>query len=162
MPPLMSPNASRSTDLQDVPQGQRAHTHGARTAPTRPSPPTIRMVEDAPSIASALTQLFMRDGSQAEVAPNGQEALTACQRQAYTQMLWDLWMPVFDGQGFDEALQRCQPQLCARVVLLTGDILTPAVHAFLARTRVPVLAKPYTAARLRALLTARCDRPRPA
>ena len=87
------------------------------------------------------------------MAPNGQEALTACQRQAYTQILCDLWMPVFDGQGFYEALQRCQPQLCARVVFLTGDTLTPAVQAFLARTRVPVLAKPFTAERLRALLS---------
>ena len=163
MPPLMSPNASRSTaGLQDVPQGQRAHTHGARTAQTRPSPPTILIVEDEPSIARALTQLLRRDGYQAEVAPNGQEALSACQRQAYTQILCDLWMPVLDGQGFYEALQRCQPQLCARVVFLTGDTLTPAVHAFLARTRVPMLAKPFTAARLRALLTERCDRPRPA
>jgi CheY-like chemotaxis protein len=123
------------------------------------SPPTILIVDDAPSIARALTQLFTRDGSQTDVAPNGQEALSACQRQAYTHMLCDLWMPVFDGQGFDEALQRCQPQRCARVVLLIGDTRTPAVQTLLARTRVPLLAKPLTAARLRALRTARGDRP---
>ena len=127
--------------------------------PLTSSPPTILIVEDEPSIASALTQLLRRDGYQADVAPNGQEALTACQRQAYTHILCDLWMPVLDGQGFYEALQRCQPQLCARVVFVTGDTLTPAVHAFLAGAQVPVLAKPFTAARLRALLTARCDRP---
>jgi len=130
--------------------------------PLTSSPPTILIVEDEPSIARALTQLFTRDGYQADVAPNGQEALSACQRQAYTHILCDLWMPVLDGQGFYEALQRCQPQLCARVVFVTGDTLTPAVHAFLAHTRVPMLAKPFTAARLRALLTARCDRPRSA
>ena len=94
-----------------------------------------------------MTQRFTRDGSQAEVAPNGQEALTACQRQAYTQILGDLWMPVFDGQGLYEAPQRCQPQLCARVVLLTGDILTPAVHAFLARIqRAPARQTVYSGA----------------
>ena len=128
---------------------------------TSPSP-TILIVEDEPSIASALTRLFTRDGSQTAMACNGQEALTACQRQAYTQILCDLWMPIFDGPGFDEALHRCQPQRCARVVFLTGDTLTPAVQALLACTQGPVLAKPFTAERLRALLSARCASPRPA
>jgi CheY-like chemotaxis protein len=119
-------------------------------------------VEDESSIACALTRLLTRDGYQAEVARNGQEALTACQRQAYTQILCDLWMPVLDGQGFYEALCHCQPQLCSRVVFLTGDSLTPAVQVFLAGTPVPVLSKPFTAERLRALLSERCDSPRPA
>ena len=87
---------------------------------------------------------------------NGQEALTACARREYTQILCDLWMPVLDGQGFYQALQHCQPQLCARVVFLTGDTLTPALQAFLADARVPVLTKPFTAERLRALLRERC------
>ena len=149
MHPLVSLTASRQTRLQDVPQ-------------TNPPSPTILIVEDEPSIASALTRLLTRDGYQTEVVHNGQEALTACQRQAYTQILCDLWMPVVDGQGFYEALHRCQPQLCARVVFLTGDTLTPAIHAFLARTGAPVLAKPFTAERLRALLVERCPSPRPA
>lgn len=119
-------------------------------------PATVLIVEDEPSIASALTRLLTRDGYQAEVARNGQEALTACQRQAYMQILCDLWMPVLDGPGFYEALHRCQPQLCARVVFLTGDTLTPAVRAFLAGTPVPVLSKPFTAAQLRTLLRERC------
>lgn len=127
---------------------------------TAPSP-TILIVEDEPSIASALTRLLTRDGYQAEVARNGQEALTACQRQAYTQILCDLWMPVLDGPGFYEALHRYQPQLCARVVFLTGDTLTPAVQTFLAGTPVPLLHKPFTAERLRALLRARCPSPQP-
>ena len=149
MQPLVSLTASRHTRLQDVPQ-------------TSPPSPTILIVEDELSIASALTRLLTRDGYQTEVVHNGQEALTACQRQAYTQILCDLWMPVLDGQGFYEALHRCQPQLCARVVFLTGDTLTPAIHAFLARTCAPMLVKPFTAERLRALLVERCPSPRPA
>ena len=125
-------------------------------------PPTILIVEDEPSITSALTRLLTRAGYQTAVARNGQEALSACQQQAYTQILCDLWMPVLDGQGFYEALRRSQPRLCTRVVFLTGDTLTPAVHAFLARTPVPLLAKPFTAERLRALLSERCPSPQPA
>jgi len=149
MHPLASLNASRPTSLQDVPQ-------------TSPPSPTILIVEDDPGIASALTRLLTRDGYQAEVVHNGQEALTACQQQAYMLILCDLWMPVLDGQGFYEALHRCQPQLCARVVFLTGDTLTPTVQTFLVGTPVPLLYKPFTAEQLRALLRERCPSPQPA
>ena len=148
MHPLASLNASRPTSLQDVPQ-------------TSPPSPTILIVEDDPGIASALTRLLTRDGYQAEVVHNGQEALTACQQQAYMLILCDLWMPVLDGQGFYEALHRCQPQLCARVVFLTGDTLTPTVQTFLVGTPVPLLTKPFTAEQLRALLRERCPSPQP-
>jgi two-component system NtrC family sensor kinase len=127
--------------------------------PLTSPPPTILIVEDEPSIASALTRLLTRASYQTAVARNGQEAISACQRQAYTQILCDLWMPVLDGQGFYEALHRWQPQLCARVVFLTGDTLTPAVHAFLARMQVPLLHKPFTAERLLVLLSERCPSP---
>ena len=129
--------------------------------PLTSPPPTILIVEDEPSIASALTRLLTRDGlSDRESAQRPGGPYPACQRQAYTQILCDLWMPVLDGPGFYEALRRCQPQLCARLVLLTGDTLTPAVQAFLARTQVPLLVKPFTAERLRALLRERCPQAR--
>ena len=63
-------------------------------------------------------------------------------------------MPTLDGRSFYQALQRCQPQLCARVVFCTGDTLTPDLQTFLAHTGLPVLTKPFTAACVRSLLTA--------
>jgi hypothetical protein len=47
-------------------------------------------------------------------------------------------------------------------VFLTGDTLTPAIQTFLQHTRVPLLTKPFTAARLRAMVGARCPQPLPA
>jgi CheY-like chemotaxis protein len=111
-------------------------------------------VEDEPALRRALASLLTRDGYQVAVAAHGQEALTACAQQAYTWILCDLHMPELDGRGLYQALQRCQPALCARVVFLTGDTLSPEVQAFLAQTGVPVLTKPFTAACLRGLLTA--------
>ena len=118
-----------------------------------PPVPTMLIVEDEPSIVHALARLFAREGYQVELAGNGQEALEACQRRAYTHILCDLWMPMLDGRGFYHALQCCQPQLCARVVFCTGDTLTPDLQTFLAQTGLPVLTKPFTAAGVRALLT---------
>ena len=119
-----------------------------------PPAPTILVVDDEPALTRALARLLARDGYQVAVAANGQEALTACAQQVYTRILCDLHMPELDGRGFYQALQRCQPALCARVVFLTGDTLSPEVQAFLAQTGVPVLTKPFTAACLRGCLTA--------
>ena len=70
-------------------------------------------------------------------------------------------MPILDGQGFYQALSLCQPQLCERVIFVTGGPFTPAFQAFLAHTRVPVLNKPFTAEHLLALLAERCPRGMP-
>jgi CheY-like chemotaxis protein len=91
----------------------------------------------------------------------GQEALIACERQEYTQILCDLRMPILDGQGFYQALSRCQPQLCGRVIFMTGNPLTPTLQAFLAHMRVPVLHKPFTPECLIALFAERCPSGRP-
>jgi CheY-like chemotaxis protein len=153
---IASSHTSRSSDLQNTPEASRAVHNSGRVSPAAPLVPTILIIEDESAIARALKRLLMRDGYQVEVTTNGQEALTACKRQAYTQILCDLWLPILDGQGFYQALSRCQPQLCERVIFVTGDTFTPALQAFLAHTPVPVLNKPFTAERLRALLAERC------
>jgi CheY-like chemotaxis protein len=119
-----------------------------------PPGPTMLIVEDESSIARALVRLLAHEAYQVELVANGQEALGACQRREYTRILCDLWMPTLDGRSFYQALQRCQPQLCARVVFCTGDTLTPDLQTFLAHTGLPVLTKPFTAACVRSLLTA--------
>jgi CheY-like chemotaxis protein len=154
------PKAFRREGVQDTLQGTPATPDGTCAPLAAPLAPTILIAEDESSIRHALEQLLTRAGYQVEVVANGQEALTACHHRAYTQILCDLWMPLVDGQGFYQALQRCQPHLCARVVFLTGDTLTPDVQAFLEHARVPVLIKPFTAERLRALLRARCPQER--
>jgi CheY-like chemotaxis protein len=154
-------HSSRSRGLQETPEASRAAQDSARVSPAIPRVPTILIIEDEPTIARALKRLLMCDGYQVEVTTNGQEALTACKRQAYTQILCDLWMPILDGQGFYQALSLCQPQLCERVIFVTGGPFTPAFQAFLAHTRVPVLNKPFTAEHLLALLAERCPRGMP-
>jgi PleD family two-component response regulator len=104
-------HSSRSRGLPETPEASRAAQDSARVSPAAPRVPTILIIEDEPTIARALKRLLMCDGYQVEVTTNGQEALTACERQEYTQILCDLWMPILDGQGFYQALSRYQPQM---------------------------------------------------
>jgi CheY-like chemotaxis protein len=158
---VASSHTSTNRSLHNTPEASGAAQDRARVSPAASLEPTILIIEDGPAFARALKRLLMHDGYQVEVVPNGQEALSACERQAYTQILCDLWMPILDGQGFYQALSRCQPQLCERVIFVTGDTFTPALQAFLAHTPVPVLTKPFTAEQLRTLLAERCSRGKP-
>jgi FixJ family two-component response regulator len=58
-------------------------------------------------------------------------------------------MPELDGPGLYRELQRRQPQLLQRLILLTGDTLSPATREFLEQTDIPRLTKPFTAAEVR-------------
>ena len=158
---VASSHASRSRGLHNTPEASDAAQDRAPVSPATSLGPTILIVEDEPAFTRALERLLIRDGYQVEVTTNGQEALTACKRQAYTQILCDLWLPILDGQGFYQALSHCQPQLCERVIFVTGDTFTPAFQAFVEHTRAPVLTKPFTAEHLRTLLTKRCPRGKP-
>jgi CheY-like chemotaxis protein len=117
---LESSPTSRSRSLQDTPQASGAAQDSVPVYPAAPLMPTILIIEDEPTVALALKWLLMCEGYQVEVTTNGQEALVACERQEYTQILCDLRMPILDGQGFYQALSRCQPQLCERVIFMTG------------------------------------------
>ena len=117
------------------------------------SPPLSRLaillVDDEPSIARALARLLRRDGHTVEIAANGREALAKLQERAYDLILSDWRMPELDGPGLYRVLGQQYPHLCHRTIVLTGDTLSPEVHAFFAEHDVPRLTKPVTMAAVR-------------
>ncbi len=63
--------------------------------------------------------------------------------RAYDAILSDSRMPGLDGPGLYRELERRHPALLPRMILVTGDVLTPSTQEFLKRTRVPTLYKPF-------------------
>ena len=112
----------------------------------------ILLVDDEPSMISALARLLRRDGHTVEIAANGRLALAMLQERAYDLILSDLRMPELDGPGLYRALEVHYPHLCQRFILLTGDTLSPEVFAFVAESGVPRLTKPFTAAAVRSVI----------
>ena len=62
-----------------------------------PTPVTILVIDDEPSITRGLAQLLRRDGYGVETAANGRHALAQLRAQAYDVILSDLQMPDLDG-----------------------------------------------------------------
>ncbi len=58
-------------------------------------------------------------------------------------VLCDLALPELDGPGLYAELERSDPDLLGRFVIVSANAESPKYLAWLARTRVPVISKPF-------------------
>jgi CheY-like chemotaxis protein len=112
----------------------------------------ILVVDDELDIVNLLVEILMREGHQADTAPNGAAALTQVEAREYDRILCDLRMPVLDGPGFYRELRRRRPDLVGRLVFITGDALTDTMAAFLAEAGRPRLPKPFSVPQIREIV----------
>jgi two-component system CheB/CheR fusion protein len=97
----------------------------------------ILLVDDEPSMASALARLLRRDGHTVETAANGRLALTMLQEHAYDLILCDMRMPELDGPGLYRALAAQYPHLCRRFVGPYRGYPEPRGSGLCSRERCP-------------------------
>jgi two-component system NtrC family sensor kinase len=130
-PPIAAPEARAAETTAPI-QGKR-----------------ILVVDDEPEVAAVLSDMLSADGHEVETAENGAVALDKLRGRAYDLILCDLRMPELDGPGLYQELQRRDPQLCRRIIFLTGDVLSPRITEFLERTAAPKLGKPFALEEMR-------------
>ena len=85
-------------------------------------------------------------------AGNGVEALERIRDRSYSAIVCDLRMPEMDGPALFAQIEDSAPELAARVVFLTGDLLGGHAEAFLESSSRPYLEKPVTPDKLRKLV----------
>ena len=112
----------------------------------QPTPCTILIVDDEPSLLNVLAELLHRRGYTVTTASNGARAWEQLNAQCYDVILCDLLMPDIDGQVFYTLLQQHYPSLCSRVIFLTSDTIGETSTAFLQQCGQPWLYKPCGAA----------------
>ena len=83
-----------------------------------------------------------------DVATNGTEALAAIETGTFGLVLADIRMPEMSGTELYLRLREKRPELAKRFVFVTGHPGEKALAAEIAKWRVPVIAKPFTHARL--------------
>jgi two-component system C4-dicarboxylate transport response regulator DctD len=76
--------------------------------------------------------------------------------RGFAAVVCDYQMPGMNGIQFLEALRELDPDLCRRVVFVTGWADAPEFAAFLRRTGCPCLAKPFEPEALRAAVAGAC------
>jgi signal transduction histidine kinase len=104
----------------------------------------VLVVEDEGPLREALTEVLHGLGYRVVGATTGYEALGRLRERAWDLVMLDLRLPDVDGQAVWERALAPDPQLAARVVFMTGDIMSADTQGFLDGARRPFLLKPFT------------------
>jgi DNA-binding NtrC family response regulator len=115
------------------------------------------IVDDEPTIRTAVARYLRRRGWQADEAEDGEAALAKLERappSGYQVVISDLRMPHCSGDRLHDWLAEHRPDLFQRLILTTGDLGAPALSEFLTRTPRPVIEKPFDLAELAQLIEA--------
>lgn len=120
--------------------------------PVIPPGRRILVVDDERAVAEVLVDILAGDGCTVDVAASGAEALGLAAERDYDAIVTDVRMPDLDGIMLFRSLRDIRPGLAARLVMVTGDTLSPSVEAFLAETGLPCIEKPFLPSEVRRIV----------
>jgi CheY-like chemotaxis protein len=115
------------------------------SAAHRAEPRRVLIIDDEGTIRRALARFYTRRGWIATEAENGARALQRLvdASEDFDLIISDVKMPDVSGIELHAALQAFRPEILDRLVFCTGEMQSPAVAAFFARTGCRVLLKPF-------------------
>jgi PAS domain S-box-containing protein len=144
--------ASSEASPSDVPGGGQ----GAPAAATRRSDdaigpggaapagrPRVLVLDDEPSIRIFLEKALRVLGFEPVIAATADVAVERAGDGSYAALLIDHQMADRSGIEVYDGIVAANPDLARRYVLMSGDVLNPAIETFAASHRVGVLAKPF-------------------
>ena len=105
----------------------------------------ILIVEDEPSVAIALSEMFrVGFGCEVDWAVNGLSAFERLSQQAYGLVLSDVRMPEMSGTELYLWICEAQPGMAKRFIFVTAHAEDRHFETKLVEWGVPILAKPFT------------------
>lgn len=113
------------------------------------------IVDDEQSIRMTLTRYLKRQGWEVDQAEDGEVALRMLEESpasGYGLVISDLRMPRRSGLEVHDWLAQHRPDLFVRLIIATGDVVSPPVRSFIARTPRPVIEKPFELSALEELV----------
>jgi CheY-like chemotaxis protein len=109
----------------------------SRTAP-------ILLIEDEPSVTAFLRAALERRGYAVANAASGAEGLHMLNGGKYSGVISDIRMPgSVNGAEVHAWIQKNRPELCTRIILISGDTANSDTQALLARSGTPCIEKPF-------------------
>ena len=98
------------------------------------------VIDDEALVGRAFARILR--GHQVVVAESGRAALALVEGKQFDLIFCDLMMPDLSGMDFYEVLRQRQPELCERIVFMTGGAFTPRAREFVSSVENLVLEKP--------------------
>ena len=104
----------------------------------------ILLIEDEPSVTAFLRAALERRGYAVENAVSGAEGLHMLHAGKYSGVISDIRMPgSVNGAEVHSWIQKNRPELCSRIILISGDTANSDTQALLARSGTPCIGKPF-------------------
>lgn len=104
----------------------------------------LLIIEDEPSVQVFLRTALERDGFLTVMAASGTEGLRLLQQQSFSGVISDMRTPGgVNGGDVHTWLASNRPELVARMLFITGDIVNEETTEILKRTGVPCIEKPF-------------------
>jgi CheY-like chemotaxis protein len=114
------------------------------TAPTTAPVGPILLIEDEPSVGAFLRAALQRRGYAVVNVASGAEGLEKLTSGNYSGVISDIRMPgSVNGAEVHAWIQKNRPDLCARIILISGDTANSDTQALLARSGTPCIEKPF-------------------
>ncbi len=111
----------------------------------------ILLIEDEPSVTAFLRAALERRGYAVVNAASGAEGLERLSDGQYAGVISDIRMPgSVNGAEVHAWILRNRPELCTRIILISGDTANSDTQALLAQSGTPCIEKPF---RVHQLLT---------
>jgi PAS domain S-box-containing protein len=125
-------------------------------APAAPATPVgleglrVLVVDDEQFLLECLTDALDAWGCVPAACAQASEAIQKLQEGTFDLIICDIRMPGLSGIQFFDWLQANRPAMAGRILFTTGDSFEAETRAFLERTRLPHLGKPFDLRKLKA------------
>jgi len=118
-------------------------------------PARVLIIEDELALAGLVAIYLNGQGHEVVKEHDGRAGLAAALAQDFDLIICDLQLPGLTGDQLLPELLKRRPQLRDRVVIVTGDVLSPDTREFFEETGLPHMHKPFRLEQLAQLVADR-------
>ena len=114
------------------------------TRKTEETPHPILLIEDEPSVSAFVRAALERRGYRVVQATTGAEGIRELAAREYAGVISDIRMPgEMNGADVHHWIQHNRPELCRRIILISGDTANSETQSLLSKSTTPCIAKPF-------------------
>ncbi len=109
----------------------------------------LLVIEDEPSVMAFIRAALQRSGYSVHPCASGAEALELLRTRTFVGVISDMRTPGgVDGADVWHWIAKNRPELLARMIFITGDIVNEETAETLRRTGTPYVEKPFRVSEL--------------
>ena len=104
----------------------------------------ILLIEDEPSVSAFVRAALERRGYRVVQVANGAAGLKELSTGTYAGVISDIRMPgEINGADVHKWICDHRPELCSRIILISGDTANSETQALLSESSTPCIEKPF-------------------